>query len=139
MHLSQAEVAADLRHPEGAVARTVDGAANYLVAAMCLTPGASSAPICASKFAQRLDAKWAPSFPTTAPRPEHYPRALRPRALHHSNDHEHCDQDERYNDLGNADEHDHHLALESETTRRSIAKRQHHSLWARKNWASLEA
>jgi hypothetical protein len=65
MHLSQAEVAADLRHPEGAVARTVDGAANYLVAAMCLTPGASSAPICASKFAQRLDAKWAPSFPTT--------------------------------------------------------------------------
>jgi hypothetical protein len=65
MHLSQAQVAADLRHPDSAVARSVDGAANYLVAAMCLTPGASSAPICASKFAQRLDAKWAPSFPTT--------------------------------------------------------------------------
>jgi len=65
MHLSQAQVAADLRHPDGAVARSVDGAANYLVAAMCLSPGASSAPICASKFAQRLDAKWAPSFPTT--------------------------------------------------------------------------
>jgi len=65
MHLSQAQVASDLRHPDIAVARSVDGAANYLVAAMCLTPGASSAPICASKFAQRLDAKWAPSFPTT--------------------------------------------------------------------------
>ncbi len=65
MHLSQAQVAADLRHPESAVARTVDGAANYLVAAMCLSPGASSAPICASNFAERLDAKWAPNFPTT--------------------------------------------------------------------------
>jgi hypothetical protein len=65
MHLSQAQVAADLRHPDGAVARSVDGAANYLVAAMCLSPGASSAPICGSKFARRLDAKWAPSFPTT--------------------------------------------------------------------------
>ena len=65
MHLSQAQVAADLRHPDSAVARTVDGAADYLVAAMCLTPGASSAPICASKFAQRVDAKWAPSFPAT--------------------------------------------------------------------------
>jgi len=66
MHLSQAQVAADLRHPDSAVARSVDGAANYLVAAMCLSPGASSAPICASKFAQRLDAKWALSFPTTS-------------------------------------------------------------------------
>jgi hypothetical protein len=65
MHLRQAQVAADLRHADSAVARTVDGAANYLVAAMCVSPGASSAPICASKFAQRLDAKWAPSFPTT--------------------------------------------------------------------------
>jgi len=65
LHLSQAQVAADLRHPDSAVARAVDGAANYLVAAMCLTPGASSAPICASKFAQRVDAKWAPSFPIT--------------------------------------------------------------------------
>ncbi|HTV10687.1 MAG TPA: DUF929 family protein [Acidimicrobiales bacterium] len=63
MHLSQAQVAADLRHPGSAVARTVDGAANYLVAAMCLSPGASSAPICASKFAQRIDAMWARSFP----------------------------------------------------------------------------
>ncbi|MGO9661587.1 MAG: DUF929 family protein [Acidimicrobiales bacterium] len=65
LHLSQAQVAADLRHPDSAVARTVDGAADYLVAALCLTPGASYAPICASKFAQRLDAKWAPRFPTT--------------------------------------------------------------------------
>lgn len=65
LHLSQAQVAADLRHPDGAVARSVDGAANYLVAAMCLSPGVSSAAICASKFARRLDAKWAPSFPTT--------------------------------------------------------------------------
>lgn len=65
LHLSRAQVAADLRHPHSTVARTVDGAANYLVAAMCLTPGASSAPICASKFAQRIDAMWAPSFPTT--------------------------------------------------------------------------
>jgi Domain of unknown function (DUF929) len=65
LHLSQAQVAADLRNPDSAVARTVDGAANYLVAAMCLTPGASSPPICASKFAQRIDAMWAPSFPTT--------------------------------------------------------------------------
>ena len=66
MHLSQAQVAADLRHPDSAVARSVDGAANYLVAAMCRSPGASSAPICASKVAQRLDAKWALSFPTTS-------------------------------------------------------------------------
>ena len=65
LNLSQSQVAADLRHPGSAVARTVDGAADYLVAAMCLTPGASSSPICASKFARRLDAKWAPNFPTT--------------------------------------------------------------------------
>ncbi|MDA8302607.1 MAG: DUF929 family protein [Actinomycetota bacterium] len=65
LHLGQAQVAADLRQPNSAVARTVDGAANYLVAAMCLAPGASSAPICASKFAHRIDAMWAPSFPTT--------------------------------------------------------------------------
>ena len=65
MHLSQAQVAAALRHPGSAVARAVDGAANYLVAAMCLTPGAASAPVCASKFAQRIDAKWSASFPAT--------------------------------------------------------------------------
>jgi cyclophilin family peptidyl-prolyl cis-trans isomerase len=65
MHLDRAHVAADLRHPGNAVARSVDGAADYLVAAMCLTPGASSAPICDSKFAKRLDAEWAPRFATT--------------------------------------------------------------------------
>jgi len=65
MHLSQAQVAAALRRPTSVVARAVDGAANYLVAAMCLTPGASSATICASRFAQRIDASWASSFPTT--------------------------------------------------------------------------
>ena len=65
LHLSQAQVSADLREPNSAVARSVDGAANYLVAAMCLTPGASSTPICASKFAHRIDAMWASSFPTT--------------------------------------------------------------------------
>ena len=65
LHLGQAQVAADLRRPDSAVARIIDGAANYLVAATCLAPGASSAPICASKFAQRIDAMRAPSFPTT--------------------------------------------------------------------------
>ena len=65
MNLNQAQVAAGLRHPGSALARTIDGAANYLVAAMCLASGASSAPICASKFARRIDAMWAPSLPTT--------------------------------------------------------------------------
>ena len=65
-HLSLAQVAASLRHPTSAVARTVDGTADYIVAAMCLTPGASTASICGSKFARRLDARWVPSFPTTA-------------------------------------------------------------------------
>ena len=61
MNLNQAQVAAGLRHPGSAVARSADGAANYLVAAMCLVSGASSAPISASKFARRIDAMWAPS------------------------------------------------------------------------------
>lgn len=65
-HLSLVQVAASLRHPDSAVARSVDGTADFIVAAMCLTPGASSASICVSKFARRLDARWAASFPPTA-------------------------------------------------------------------------
>jgi Domain of unknown function (DUF929) len=64
-HLSLTQVASSLRHPASAVARTVDGTADYIVAAMCLTPGASTASICASNFSRRLDAKWAPSLPAT--------------------------------------------------------------------------
>jgi hypothetical protein len=71
MNLNQAQAAAGLRHPGSALARSADGATIYLVAAMCLASGASSAPICASKFARRIDAMWAPSSlsatTTTAP------------------------------------------------------------------------
>ncbi len=139
MHLSQAQVAADLRHPDSAVARTVDGAANYLVAAMCLTPGASSAPICASKFAQRLDAKWAPSFPTTTTTTTTTYHYLRPSDHDHDGAHHH-ELVNDYNDLGNVDEHDdHRLPLERRQRLGGQSQNMGSSLYGLQNFGTSRA
>ena len=55
-HLTLDQIASQLDDPTSAVAQAVDGAANYLIAAMCSVTSTSAAPICADPFIDQAQA-----------------------------------------------------------------------------------
>lgn len=55
--LSLDQIAADLSSPSSPVARAIDGAVNYLVAALCDWPGRHAAPICSTSVATQAQAR----------------------------------------------------------------------------------
>jgi len=63
--LSAAEITKDLREPSSRVARAMDGAADYAIAALCSIAGNSSAAICSSHFVARAESTWARVITTT--------------------------------------------------------------------------
>jgi hypothetical protein len=55
-NLTLDQIASQLDDPSSAVARAVDGAANYLIAAMCSVTSTSAAPICTAPFITQAQA-----------------------------------------------------------------------------------
>jgi hypothetical protein len=63
--LTASEITKDLSDPSSRVARAMDGAANYAIAALCSIAGNGSAPICSSHFVARAESTWARVVTTT--------------------------------------------------------------------------
>ena len=63
--LTASQITKDLSHPSSPVARAMDGAANYAIAALCSIAGNSSATICSSHFVARAESTWARVLTTT--------------------------------------------------------------------------
>jgi Domain of unknown function (DUF929) len=57
--LTASEIRKDLSDPSSRVARAMDGAANYAIAALCSIAGNSSAAICSAHFVARAELTWA--------------------------------------------------------------------------------
>ena len=55
--LSLDQIAADLSSPSSPVARAIDGAVNYLIAALCEVTGRHAAPICSTSVATQVQAR----------------------------------------------------------------------------------
>jgi hypothetical protein len=64
--LTTSEIRDDLANPSSSVARAMDGAANFLIAALCSIAGNSSAEICSSRFVARAESTWAVVATATA-------------------------------------------------------------------------
>ncbi len=63
--LTASEIIKALTDPSSRVARAMDGAANYLIAALCSIAGNASAAICSSHFVARAESSWARVVTTT--------------------------------------------------------------------------
>jgi len=63
--LTASEITKDLSVPSSRVARAMDGAANYAIAALCSIAGNSSAAICSSHFVARAESTWVRVLTTT--------------------------------------------------------------------------
>jgi hypothetical protein len=57
--LTANQIAADLSDPSSLVAQTIDGSANYLIAALCQITGVNAAPICSLTFVAQAQARMA--------------------------------------------------------------------------------
>ena len=55
-NLTLDQIASQIDDPSSAVARAVDGAANYLIAALCSVTSTSAAPICTAPFITQAQA-----------------------------------------------------------------------------------
>jgi Domain of unknown function (DUF929) len=64
-HLTLNQISLDLHHPDSPVARSLDGASNYLIATFCLVAGQQSAAICSSVMITRAEATLGGPPPTT--------------------------------------------------------------------------
>jgi len=67
--LTASEITKDLREPSSRVARAMDGAANYAIAALCSVAGNASAAICSAHFVARAESTWARVLTTTTTTP----------------------------------------------------------------------
>jgi hypothetical protein len=63
--LTASEITKDLREPSSRVARAMDGAANYAIAALCSIAGNGAAAICSAHFVARAESTWARVLTTT--------------------------------------------------------------------------